>query len=169
MFDPSEPRLLVYSKQHLHYTAFKNSGRLLLCRQCDLLWQQVSFVRPWLRLGYSANGEQFAIDIYCLPHLPLTEVWTISVPGESYPGTTHACGAQSETQYLPCVSAVPPEISHTTLRYCKWHWQDESHPDTCLWIMGGEKVVTAALSCFDGATEHSFDSSSSKSNTKLKK
>lgn len=89
---------------------------------------------------------------------------TISVPGKSSPGLTHACRAHSDKQYLFCVSAVPPERSHTSLRYCKWHWEDESHPDTCLWIMEGEKVVTAALSCPNGVTKHSFNCFGSKHN-----
>lgn len=126
-FDSSEPRLFIYSKQHLYYTTFKNSGRLLLCRQCDWLWQQDPFVCPRVSLGYSVSGEQFAIDIYCLPHLPLTEIRTISVPEESNPGLTHACRAHSDTQYLPCVSAVQPEISHTTLQMVLGGWVSPWH------------------------------------------
>lgn len=124
--DSYEPCLFIYSEQDLHYTTFNNASRLLLCRHCNLLGQQIPFVWPEVSLDSGVNGEQFTIDIYCLPHLPLIELRTISVPGESYPGSTHACRAHCETQYLPCVSAVPPEISHTTLRYRKWHWQDKS-------------------------------------------
>lgn len=144
-FGSSKPHFLLYSKQDLHYTTFKNFAGLPLYRQCDILWQQVPFVWPGVSLGYSVNEEQFAIHDYCLPQVPLTEIRTISVPRESFLGSTHVCRAHFQKQYLFCVPAVPPEISHTTLRYCKWHWQGKSHPDTCSWIKGGEKIVAAAL------------------------